>query len=216
VKILITAGPTREAIDPVRYLSNRSSGKMGYAIASEAVRAGHEVTLITGPVSLLPPDNLKVVEIESAQQLFEAVEENIAAVDVAIMTAAVADYRPIHVADEKIKKTDCSMTLELECTPDTLGSARSVFEFSGLLVGFAAETTNVAINARAKLDRKGCDMIVANDVSQPGIGFDSDHNAVTIFFSDEGSTVIPKASKQAIANELVRIIAEEWKARIEQ
>ncbi|MGK0187820.1 MAG: phosphopantothenoylcysteine decarboxylase/phosphopantothenate--cysteine ligase [Verrucomicrobiales bacterium] len=216
MKILITAGPTREAIDPVRYLSNRSSGKMGYAIASEAVRAGHEVTLITGPVSLLPPDNLKVVEIESAQQLFEAVEENIAAVDVAIMTAAVADYRPIHVADEKIKKTDCSMTLELECTPDTLGSARSVFEFSGLLVGFAAETTNVAINARAKLDRKGCDMIVANDVSQPGIGFDSDHNAVTIFFSDEGSTVIPKASKQAIANELVRIIAEEWKARIEQ
>lgn len=207
MKFLITAGPTREAIDPVRYLSNRSSGKMGYAIAAEAARANHEVTLVTGPVAISPPDGIIVCQVESAQQMYEAVCARIADADVAIMTAAVADYRPVRIADQKIKKNTDNMILEMERTPDILGSTRAEFHFRGMLVGFAAETANIAEYAKQKLERKGCDMIVANDVSKPGIGFNSDDNAVTVYFAGNQQPVeIDKTSKQEIASKLVQLI----------
>ncbi len=209
MKILITAGPTREAIDPVRYISNRSSGKMGYATAAAAANAGHEVTIVSGPVSLRPPENVSVVHVESAQQMFDSVAHRIGAVDVAIMTAAVADYRPVTVATEKMKKSGDTMTLTLEKTQDILGSARNLFGFRGMLVGFAAETTDVESYAREKLKRKGCDMIIANDVSRPGIGFDADQNAVTIFFADGRTQEIGLTSKLAIGIEIIRIVEKE-------
>ncbi|MCB1098314.1 MAG: phosphopantothenoylcysteine decarboxylase [Verrucomicrobiae bacterium] len=209
MRILITAGPTREAIDPVRYISNRSSGKMGYATAAAAADAGHEVTIVSGPVSLSPPENVTVIHVESAQQMFDSVAHRIGSVDVAIMTAAVADYRPATIAAEKIKKSGDTVILTLEKTQDILGSARTTFGFRGLLVGFAAETTDVEINALNKLARKGCNMIIANDVSRPGIGFDSDQNAVTIFFADGRSHEIAVTTKLAIGSEIIRLVEKE-------
>ena len=182
MKILITAGPTREPIDPVRFLTNRSSGKMGYAIAEAAREAGHEVVLVSGPVALAVPDGVKCRSVETAQQMFDAVREEIASCDVAIFSAAVADYRPKFVPAQKIKKQGETMTLELEKTQDILGSARSVFGFEGYLVGFAAETEKLIEHAQGKLWKKQCDLVVANDVSQQGIGFDSADNAVTLCF----------------------------------
>ena len=165
MNILITAGPTREALDPVRFLTNRSSGKMGYALAEAARAAGHEVILISGPVNLSAPQGITLISVESAKEMFLAVEAQISKVTVAIFAAAVADYRPATKANQKIKKSSNLLTLELERTEDILGSARQVFGFSGLLVGFAAETENLIVNAHDKLTRKGCDLIIANDVS---------------------------------------------------
>ncbi len=209
MKLLITAGPTREAIDPVRFITNRSSGKMGYAIAEAAVKHGMEVVLISGPTNLRPPEGVEFVPVESTRQMYDAVAGRISGVEAAIFCAAVADYRPVRVADQKIKKTPGSnrLTLELEETEDILGSARDVMGYQGLLVGFAAETQNVAENARSKLARKKCDLIVANDVSQEGMGFDSDRNEVTVYFASGDPQPIGPATKAAIGEKLVEIVA---------
>ena len=199
---LITAGPTREALDPVRYLSNRSSGRMGFALAAAAAAAGHEVTLIAGPVALDTPAGVQRVDVVSAQELYDAVRERLPGVDAAIFSAAVADYRPAQMAVQKIKKSAETMTLTLERTPDILGSVRSVFGWRGVLVGFAAETENVIANARAKLERKGCDVMVANDVSQPGIGFDAAENEVTLLTAG-GEETLPRMSKEALARVII-------------
>ncbi|MDG1358164.1 MAG: phosphopantothenoylcysteine decarboxylase, partial [Akkermansiaceae bacterium] len=170
--ILITAGPTREAIDPVRFLTNKSSGKMGYAIAKTAADQGHRVILISGPTRLNVPDKVDYIPVESTQEMYDSVEHWIKKADIAIFSAAVADYQPASISEQKIKKGSGAMTLELVQTPDILGSARKSFRYEGVLVGFAAETEQLEKNARAKLDRKNCDLIVANDVSRKDIGFD--------------------------------------------
>lgn len=210
MKILITAGPTREPIDPVRYISNRSSGKMGYALAEAAVDRGHEVVLISGPVNLTAPQQVECIQIQTAEDMYEAVQEHVTEADAAIFCAAVADYRVVQVEQQKIKKSDATMTLELERTKDILGSSRSIFGFDGILVGFAAETENVESNARTKLERKDCDMLVANDVSRQDIGFDRDDNEVTVFFKDgRKDCKLPVQSKRKIAGQIVEKIEEE-------
>lgn len=207
LRLLITAGPTREAVDPVRYLTNRSSGRMGYALATAAADAGHEVVLISGPVSLEADHRVELVRVETAKEMFDATSAHIRKMDVALFSAAVADYRPITAHAQKIKKSEGTMTLELERTEDILGSARSVFEFKGYLVGFAAETENLLDNARSKLDRKGCDLILANDVSVPGIGFDSPLNEVILCLKDGTTRTMPRCSKVALAREIITFIA---------
>lgn len=202
MKFLITAGPTREAIDPVRYLTNRSSGRMGYALAGAARHEGHEVLLISGPTTLDVPAGVDFIQVESAQQMYDAVGDMLKGVDVAILCAAVADYRPVACAEQKIKKSSERMVLELERTPDILGSMRSIFGFEGKLIGFAAETQNVVEYARGKLERKQCDFVVANDVSQPGIGFDSRENAVVLVYSDH-EEYLEQDTKEHIAMHII-------------
>ncbi|QTN32111.1 phosphopantothenoylcysteine decarboxylase [Akkermansiaceae bacterium] len=205
MKILITAGPTREAIDPVRYLTNRSSGKMGYAIAQAAVHAGHQVLLISGPTSLDVPDGVDFIPVESAAEMFQAVGNYLPKMDAAFFAAAVADYTPAHPAGEKIKKSGDSLTLELVKTKDILGSARKPIGFTGFLSGFAAETENLEANARLKLEEKGCDLIVANDVSRADIGFDSHDNEALLVFPDR-TEHFPKAPKHDLAIHLVSML----------
>lgn len=205
---LITAGPTREPIDPVRYLSNRSSGKMGYALAAAALEAGHIVTLVSGPVAIPAPAGVTFVPVETAQEMHDAVARHLPGVDAAIFCAAVADYRVASVAGEKIKKSEDELTLRLVKNPDILGSARGVFGFEGLLVGFAAETNDLAKHALDKLRRKKCDLIVANDVSRRDIAFDRDVNEVSLFFADGTREDLPFATKHEIAATLIaRIVA---------
>lgn len=210
MRFLITAGPTRELIDPVRFLSNRSSGKMGYALAAAAADSGHTVTLISGPVVLDAPPGVKLHRVETAQQMFDAVKlacEAVEAPDISIHAAAVADYRPRFVATQKIKKHQDTLSLELERTPDVLGSMRGEFGYRGFLAGFAAETENLLSNAMEKLRRKGCDLVIANDVSHPGIGFDSEVNEVTLCFPDGKTEVIERMEKKVLAKLLLsRII----------
>lgn len=206
MRILITAGPTREPIDPVRFISNRSSGRMGYALAQAAREAGCAVTLVSGPTSLVPPVGTNFVPVDTAKQMFDAVAGIIKAHDVAIFSAAVADYRPVEIAPEKIKKTEPRMVLELERTSDILGSARVQFGFEGFLVGFAAETENVLPEAHGKLRRKACDLVVANDVSKPGTGFDSDENEVTLCLPGSKSLPLPRSTKIELAREIIRFI----------
>ena len=202
MKFLITAGPTREAIDPVRYLTNRSSGRMGYALAGAARHEGHEVLLISGPTTLDVPAGVDFIQVESAQQMYDAVGDMLKGVDVAILCAAVADYRPVACAEQKIKKNSERMVLELERTPDILGSMRTLFGFEGKLIGFAAETQNVVDYARGKLERKKCDFVVANDVSQPGIGFDSRENAVVLVYPDR-EVYLEQDTKEHIAMQII-------------
>lgn len=202
MKFLITAGPTREAIDPVRYLTNHSSGRMGYALAGAARHEGHEVLLISGPTTLDVPPGVDFIQVESAQQMYDAVRDMVKGVDVAILCAAVADYRPVACAEQKIKKSADRLVLELERTPDILGSMRSVFGFEGKLIGFAAETQNIVDYARGKLERKQCDFVVANDVSQPGIGFNSRENAVTLVYPDH-EVYLEKDTKEHIAMQII-------------
>ncbi len=205
--LLITAGPTREPLDPVRYLTNRSSGRMGYALAEAACQAGHEVTLISGPVTLPAPNpRVRLIAVETARQMFEAVQAHISTAQVAIFAAAVADYRPTVTATQKIKKSAARLTLELERTEDILGAARSQFGFKGHLVGFAAETENLIAHAQDKLLRKGCDLIIANDVSMPGIGFDSVENAVTLCLPGGQTHALPRQNKATLAAEIIRFI----------
>lgn len=208
MRLLITAGPTREPIDPVRFLSNRSSGRMGFALAEAAIEAGHDVVLISGPVSIPAPDGVQFVHVETAREMFDAVQIYLSGCDVAIFSAAVADYRPVHFAAQKMKKSADKLTLELERTEDILGSARSKLGFSGILVGFAAETENLIAHAQEKLERKGCDMIVANDVSQTGIGFDSAENEVTLCLPHGRTIALPRQSKAALARELIAHITQ--------
>lgn len=199
MRFLITAGPTREPIDPVRYLSNRSSGKMGYALATAALAKGHQVVLISGPVSIPAPKGASLVRVETALEMHDAVAAAIHEADAAIFCAAVADYRVAKVAEQKIKKTGDTLTLTLVKNPDILGSARSVFGFRGLLVGFAAETEKLAEHATEKLHRKGCDLLVANDVSRTDIAFDRDENEVELFYGDGRHESLALASKSEIA-----------------
>ncbi|MFN0130332.1 MAG: phosphopantothenoylcysteine decarboxylase [Verrucomicrobiales bacterium] len=206
---LVTAGPTREAVDPVRFLSNRSSGRMGFAIAQAAVEDGHRVTLVAGPVSLVSPPGVARIDVESADDMFRAVERIVAdtpPVDVAVLAAAVADYRPLTVAAHKIKKQSARLVLELERTRDILGSMRSPIGFCGVLVGFAAETENLLANAREKLQRKGLDLVVANDVSRPDVGFDAADNEVVLVFPSGESRPLPRAPKLEIARHIVRLL----------
>jgi phosphopantothenoylcysteine synthetase/decarboxylase len=199
VRILITAGPTREAIDPVRFLSNRSSGKMGYAIAAEALERGHEVSLVSGPVSIAAPAGVDLSMVESASEMFDAVKAVIGSCEVAVMAAAVADYTPAKREGQKIKKGDGEMQLPLVRTKDILGSARGEFQFEGLLVGFAAETENLRANAIEKMQRKGCDLLVGNDVSRADIGLGSDHNEVIVFAADGEEHAVGRRTKAEVA-----------------
>lgn len=194
-------------MDPVRFLSNRSSGKMGYAVAAAFADEGHRVLLVSGPTALDVPDGVDFLPVESAAEMHEAVARHIGRMDAAIFAAAVADYRPVAVAPEKIKKTGDTLTLELVKTADILGAARGEFGFRGTLVGFAAETRDLLANAREKLVRKGCDLIVANDVSQPGIGFDSNRNAVSLVYPDRVE-VLPEDEKSHLARHLYQAVLE--------
>jgi phosphopantothenoylcysteine decarboxylase/phosphopantothenate--cysteine ligase len=205
MRVLVTAGPTREALDPVRYLTNRSSGKMGYAMADAFARAGHRVLLVSGPTVLDVPDGVDFLPIETAAEMFDAVQRHIGRMDAAVFAAAVADYRPAEVSDQKIKKTGETLTLELVRTADILGSVRGEFGFTGTLVGFAAETHDLEANAKEKLKRKGCDLVIANDVSKPGIGFDSDRNEVLLVFP-EHVEALPEDEKHHLAPRIVREI----------
>lgn len=207
MNVLVTAGPTREAIDPVRFISNRSSGKMGYEVAAAFVREGHSVLLVSGPTALDVPDGVDFLPVETAAEMHEAVGRHIRRMDIAVFAAAVADYTPVTAAPEKLKKSAEKLTLELVKTPDILGSAREPFGFGGTLVGFAAETENLLANARGKLACKGCDLIVANDVSIPGIGFDSNDNQIALVYPGRVETP-PLASKHELAHQLVRAILE--------
>jgi len=198
--VLITAGPTRERIDPVRYLSNRSSGRMGYAMAEAALRRGARVLLITGPTMLVPPSAAEVVEVESAEEMRRAVLERLPQATIVIKTAAVADYRPKTVQPQKLKRSG-GLTLELEPTADILAEVAR-HKGSQIVIGFAAETENIREHARKKLAAKSLDAIVVNDVSQEGIGFDSDRNAVTIITGDEAIDV-PENSKWEIAHRVL-------------
>lgn len=202
MKFLITAGPTREALDPARYITNRSSGRMGYALAGAARHEGHEVLLISGPTSLDVPAGVDFVHVESAQDMYDAVRDLCRSADVAILCAAVADYRPVSFSEQKIKKGDERITIELEKTPDILGSMRETFGFEGTLIGFAAETQNLLSYGRDKLQRKRCDMIVANDISRHDIGFDSPENEVTLILPDR-DIPLAKDSKEHIALHII-------------
>ena len=206
-RVCITAGPTREALDPVRYISNHSSGKMGYALAAAAAKAGADVILISGPVSLPTPAGVQRLNVESAEQMLAAAMELAATADLFIGAAAVADYRPVAIADQKIKKgQEELMELRLVKNPDIIATVSSLAE-RPFTVGFAAETENVLQYARSKLERKGLDLVIANDVSQSGIGFNADENEVTLV-STQGDYTLPRSSKHALAQTLIQHIAE--------
>ena len=200
--VLVTAGPTREPLDPVRYISNRSSGKMGYAVAEAAARRGARVILVSGPTALDPPREAQVVHVETAQEMYEAVLSHLEPVTVVIKAAAVADYRPKQVAREKIKKDERVPEVTLESTPDILAE---VGKRKGrrILVGFAAETHDLVANARKKLQRKNLDLMVANDVSQPGAGFDADTNLVKILDAKGAVEELPLLPKPAVADRIL-------------
>ncbi len=205
--VLVTAGPTREPLDPVRYISNRSSGKMGYAIAEAAIRRGARVILVSGPTSLAAPQAVAVIPVETAQEMYDAVLVHLEAATVVIKAAAVADYRPKQVAREKIKKDERVPEVTLESTADILAE---VGKRKGrrILVGFAAETQDLVANARKKLHRKNLDLMVANDVSQPGAGFDADTNVVKILDSQGGVDELPLQTKRSVADRILdRVVA---------
>jgi phosphopantothenoylcysteine decarboxylase / phosphopantothenate---cysteine ligase len=205
VSVLVTAGPTREPLDPVRYLTNRSSGKMGYAVARAARESGARVTLVSGPTALEPPDGVECVSVETAQQMHDAVMARIAGAQVFVATAAVADYRPAAAATHKIKKDPGGRSLELEPNPDILAAVAALPD-RPFTVGFAAETRDLERNARAKLMKKGLDLIAANDVSG-GKGFDAEDNTLTLIWPG-GGTTLPQQSKERLARQLVAVIAE--------
>lgn len=211
-KVLVTAGPTTEAIDPVRYISNRSSGKMGYAVAQQAAARGAEVLLISGPVSLPPPDGVRCVRVESARQMREAVLAEYADCDVVIMAAAVADYRVAAPADHKIKKTadNQELTLQLLRNPDILQELGSLKQ-KQVLVGFAAETDNLEEYARKKLQSKRADLLVANDVSRSDAGFDVDTNQIIIFGADGSRREYPLTTKLQAAAYILDAVTEKIK-----
>jgi len=200
--VLVTAGPTREDIDPVRFLTNRSSGKMGYALAEAAIRRGARVILVSGPTDLTVPGGVDWIPVRSTQEMRHAVRERAVEADVIIMAAAVSDYRPAASHTQKLKRGEGSLTLQLEPTPDILAELGRE-KGSRILVGFAAETTQLAENARGKLARKGADMIVANDVTQEGAGFDADTNIVTLFLRDGREIPLPKLTKFEVANRIL-------------
>jgi phosphopantothenoylcysteine decarboxylase/phosphopantothenate--cysteine ligase len=213
VKFLITAGPTREPIDPVRFISNRSSGKMGYAIAEAAIAQGHEVVLISGPVFLQPPPAARLISVSTGDEMFEGVDRNVSNCDVFVMCAAVADYKPAKVSDRKIKRGGTNLSLELVPTRDILAFV-SRKDRSFLAVGFAAETNDLEENARKKLHQKKLDIIVANEIGLRHSAVNSDENEVIILFDHGETREIARAPKKIIARELVNIFETEHEKRL--
>ena len=211
IRVLITAGPTWEAIDPVRGLTNHSSGKMGFALAEAARDAGAAVTLVAGPVSLATPPGLERIDVTSAREMLEEVLKRAPACDIFIGVAAVADYRPRQAAPEKIKKEAENLTLELVRNPDILASVAAL-EARPFCVGFAAETGDLLANARKKLETKGLDLVAANEVGRKHAVFGGDHNAITLVYAG-GETDLGAASKQALARRMVREIARHYRRR---
>lgn len=209
-KVIVTAGPTREKIDPVRYITNHSTGKMGYSIAQAARELGAEVILVSGPVNLTPPKDVNVIKIESAKEMYEAVIKHYDDADIVIKTAAVADYRPKEVFDKKMKKKDGDLVLELERTTDILQELgkKKTHQF---LVGFAAETDHVEEYANNKLIRKNADMIVANDVTAKGAGFGTDTNIVTIYRRGGEKITLPIMTKLEVARKILKEIDHSMK-----
>jgi len=208
-KVVITAGPTQEAIDPVRYLSNHSSGKMGYALAEAAAAAGAKTLLISGPVSLETPARVERINVESTEQMLAAVMDEIEDTDLFIASAAVADYRPAAVAEQKIKKNADSLSLELIKNPDILLTVGHL-EKKPFTVGFAAESEKLIEHATGKLERKKLDIIIANDISRSDIGFGQDENEV-LLITKNSQKALPKASKQILAKQLVSEICDVWR-----
>ncbi|WP_434953158.1 bifunctional phosphopantothenoylcysteine decarboxylase/phosphopantothenate--cysteine ligase CoaBC [Shewanella sp. HL-SH4] len=206
-KLLLTAGPTREAIDPVRYISNHSSGKMGFALAQAATEMGAQVTLVSGPVNLATPANVSRIDIESAEQMLAAVMANISQQDIFIGCAAVADYRIADIATEKMKKSADKMQLSMVQNPDILANVAALAN-KPFTVGFAAETNNIEQYARGKLERKKLDMIAANDVSIQGLGFNADNNALQVFWHD-GQHSLPATDKLSLARQLLTLINQQ-------
>ncbi|MBP7712369.1 MAG: bifunctional phosphopantothenoylcysteine decarboxylase/phosphopantothenate--cysteine ligase CoaBC [Gammaproteobacteria bacterium] len=204
--VLVTAGPTREPLDPVRYLSNRSSGKMGYAIAAAAARAGARVVLVSGPVGLAAPEGTERVSVETAQEMLRAVQAHAGGADVFVAAAAVADYRPREPSPQKVKRSAAPLTLTLEPAPDVLGWVAGLPR-RPFLVGFAAETEELEANARHKLERKGLDLIAANRVGVPGSGFDADENELDVYW-EGGARRLGRAPKTVLGRELVALIGE--------
>lgn len=211
LRVLVSAGPTREAIDPVRYISNRSSGKMGYALAEAAAEAGAEVTLVSGPVALAAPERVERVDVTSAKEMHAAVLARAPQHDIFISAAAVADYQTAESAPQKMKKTNDALALALVRNPDILEDVAAL-PHAPFTVGFAAETENLELNAQAKRAMKKLDMIAANLVGQPDIGFDSDENELKLFW-DGGAIELPRATKSRLARELISIIAEHYHAK---
>lgn len=211
VKLLITAGPTREAIDPVRYISNHSSGKMGYALARAAANAGASVTLVSGPVALATPESVERVDVTSAEDMFAAVMARAENVDMFIGCAAVADYRPVSVAEQKIKKNDDNMQLTLVKNPDIITAVAALAK-RPFTVGFAAETEQLLPHARGKLERKRLDAIIANNVATQGIGFNSDDNEVVLVSARE-QHALPLMGKQQLADALIVRLAAMYRER---
>ena len=208
-KVMITAGPTREALDPMRFISNRSSGRMGYALAEACVEAGAEVSLISGPVCLATPERVQFTAVESAAEMLSAVEARLADCDIFIATAAVADYRPVTIADQKLKKQDETLTISLEPTTDILARVANDKQ-PPFTVGFAAETDNIAEYARGKLENKNLDMIAANQIGKTPdgtpIGYESQQNALSVYWPG-GEKQLPLMEKSQLARELVSLIA---------
>jgi phosphopantothenoylcysteine decarboxylase/phosphopantothenate--cysteine ligase len=210
LKVVITAGPTREPIDPVRYVTNRSSGKMGFAVAAAVREAGAEVVLVTGPVALPTPAAARRIDVETAEEMYRKVHDEIAGAQIFIGCAAVSDYRPRDAAEQKIKRSAPEMELKLVRSPDTLASVAALPR-PPFTVGFAAETHDVATHARDKLERKRIDMIAANQVG-PDCGFDRETNALTVYWPGGGEQALGEGGKPQLARRLVELIAERYHA----
>lgn len=211
-RVLLTAGPTYEAIDPVRFIANRSSGKMGYALAAAAMEAGACVTLVSGPVALTAPAAVNCIQVESAQQMYEAVMQNLAGMDVFIGCAAVADYRPVQSAKNKLKKSDQeALSLQLQLNPDIISAVSSAKQRPSMVVGFAAETNEIQYYAQQKRQQKGLDLIAANRVGE-GLAFGQETNALEIFW-EGGHKILAEAPKLEIARELITLITERYHAK---
>lgn len=212
LNIVITAGPTREALDPVRYITNHSSGKMGFAIAQAAASLGAQVTLITGPVSLSTPSHVQRINVESALDMHQAVMQQVEQANIFIACAAVADYRAAHIADEKIKKQGDEMSLSLIKNPDIVADVAAMSQRRPFVVGFAAETQNVEQYALLKLQNKKLDLICANDVSSSEQGFNSDNNALTLYWH-EGKKSLPLMDKLSLAKQLIKEIVNRYEQK---
>ncbi|TLS49922.1 bifunctional phosphopantothenoylcysteine decarboxylase/phosphopantothenate--cysteine ligase CoaBC [Paenibacillus antri] len=215
VRVLVTAGATVERIDPVRYLTNDSSGKMGFAVAEAARDLGAKVTLVAGRADVAPPGGVELVRVESAQQMYDAVLSRFAEADIVVKAAAVADYRPAQTAARKLKKTEATLSLELERTPDILKALGERKAPGQVLVGFAAETNDLAKHAMGKAARKQADFIAGNDVSKPNVGFGHDTNAVSVYTAEGLVEDLPLQSKRAVADRLLAIAYDAYKARAE-
>ena len=210
MKVVISAGPTREKLDIIRFFSNRSSGKMGYALANAAVERGWDVVLVSGPVCLTPPDKLRFISVESAAEMSQAVKEEAVDADLVIMAAAVADFTPAKTADHKIKKTSGNLIVELERTEDILRSLGQSKPEGQVLVGFAAESEDLLENAKGKMLKKNLDWIAANDISSPESGFAVDQNAVTMLSKNGDIISIPRDDKIRIAEKILDVVTRSF------